>query len=268
MNIRSFLSHFGAFGAFLSLVVVVVDAQFTCSPTQPCEIGCCTKFGSCGLGPESCGPENCISNCDRKAECDPGWGAQWSAREACPLNVCCSKYGFCGTTSEFCGDKTVTAPSCSGSSSSKRTIGYYESWGIGRPCDRMYPEGIPIGAYTHLNFAFAFIASLSFKDSMQQFFSDTSAQDPTTFAVAPMSPSDPPLYKRFTALKNTNPGLQTWISIGGWSMNDPDQPTATTFSTLAGSTSAQSKFFASILSFLETYGFDGVDLDWLVVILA
>jgi hypothetical protein len=47
-------------------------------------------------------------------------------------------------------------------------------------------------------------------------------------------------------------------------MNDPDQPTAATFSTLAGSIDAQSKFFASVLSFLETYGFDGVDLDWSV----
>jgi len=82
-----------------------------------------------------------------------------------------------------------------------------------------------------------------------------------------MSPSDPPLYTRFTGLKNTNPGLQTWISIGGWSMNDPDQPTAATFSNLAGSASAQTKFFASVLSFLETFGFDGVDLDWSVCIL-
>ncbi|RDB25300.1 Chitotriosidase-1 [Hypsizygus marmoreus] len=221
----------------------LVAGQFTCSPTQPCEIGCCTQFGSCGLGPESCGPENCISNCDRKSDCDPGWGSQWSNAESCPLNVCCSKFGFCGTTQEFCGDVAVTAPSCSGSSSSKRTIGYYEAWGITRPCDKMYPEGIPIGAYTHLNFAFAFI-------------------DPSSFKVAPMSSNDPALYSRFTALKNTNPGLETWISIGGWSMNDPDQPTATTFSDLAGSSDAQSKFFASTLSFLETYGFDGVDLDW------
>ena len=150
--------------SFLSFGVLV-NAQFTCTPTQPCEIGCCTKFGSCGLGPDSCGPANCISNCDRKSDCDPGWGAKWSAQESCPLNVCCSKYGFCGTTPEFCGNKTVTSPSCSGSSSSKRTIGYYESWAIGRSCDKMYPEGIPIGAYTHLNFAFAFIASVPSKMS-------------------------------------------------------------------------------------------------------
>jgi len=45
-------------------------------------------------------------------------------------------------------------------------------------------------------------------------------------------------------------------------MNDPDQPTATTFSDLAGSSSAQSAFFSSLLSFLQTYGFDGVDIDW------
>ncbi|XWW92081.1 hypothetical protein V2A60_000003 [Cordyceps javanica] len=77
-----------------------------------------------------------------------------------------------------------------------------------------------------------------------------------------MSQSDTELYPRFTGLKDYNPGLQTWISIGGWSMNDANQPTASTFSDLAGSSSAQSAFFESLLSFLETYGFDGVDIDW------
>ncbi|KAI5291816.1 hypothetical protein KEM54_006393, partial [Ascosphaera aggregata] len=108
---------------------------------------------------------------------------------------------------------------------------------------RMYPESIPIGSYTHLNFAFAFI-------------------DPSTFKVAPMNKGDPKLYKRFTGLKSLYPDLQTWISIGGWSMNDADQPTATTFSDLAASKSAQKKFFDSLLSFMETYNFDGVDIDW------
>ena len=111
--------------------------------------------------------------------------------------------------------------------------------------ESVFPEGIPSGAYTHLNFAFAFI-------------------DPESFSVAPMSDSDIQLYTRFTGLKANDAGLQTWISIGGWSMNDADQPTAGTFSKLAGSAQAQSAFFASLLSFLSTYGFDGVDIDWLV----
>lgn len=57
------------------------------------------------------------------------------------------------------------------------------------------PEALPAGAYTHLNFAFAYI-------------------NPDTFEVAPMSESDMGLYSRFTGLKEDNTGLETWISIG------------------------------------------------------
>ena len=56
--------------------------------------------------------------------------------------------------------------------------------------------------------------------------------------------------------------MRSQISIGGWSMNDPDQPTHTTFSDLAGSQDAQDKFFASLSKFMTQYGFDGVDIDW------
>jgi chitinase len=41
-----------------------------------------------------------------------------------------------------------------------------------------------------------------------------------------------------------------------------DQPTASTFSNLAASSSAQSSFFSSLISFMQTYGFDGIDIDW------
>ena len=125
---------------------------------------------------------------------------------------------------------------------------------VGRHCIHLYlsfadrchivpPEQLPAGAYSHLNFAFAFV-------------------DPDSFKIAPMNALDTELYSRFTGLKDTNPGLKTWISVGGWSMNDPGQPTAASFSTLAGSASAQSSFFSSLLSFMSTYGFDGVDIDW------
>lgn len=45
-------------------------------------------------------------------------------------------------------------------------------------------------------------------------------------------------------------------------MNDPDQPTRTTFSDLVGSTSNQAQFFQSLIQFMQTYGLDGVDIDW------
>lgn len=75
---------------------------------------------------------------------------------------------------------------------------------------------IPLGVYTHINFAFASI-------------------DPTTFAVVPSHPGDPELYQQVTLLKGLQPGLKVFIAIGGWTFNDPG-PTATTFSDLAAST--------------------------------
>lgn len=100
-----------------------------------------------------------------------------------------------------------------------------------------------MGAYTHLNFAFAFV-------------------DPKSFAIAPMQESDKELYARFTGPKTSNTGSETWISVGGWSMNDVDQPMATTFSDLAASDDAQSSFFDSLLNFMDAYEFDGADIDW------
>ncbi|KAK6526922.1 hypothetical protein TWF281_010118 [Arthrobotrys megalospora] len=148
------------------------------------------------------------------------------------------------TTPEFCGSNVVASPSCplSRKTSSKRTVGYWESWGVGRSCDAIWPEDVNAKAYTHLNFAFAFI-------------------DPVTFAVSPMG-HDPSLYKRLTGLKKAHPALKVYIAIGGWTMNDPDQPTAFTFSDVAGSITNQNKFFNSLISFMATYGFDGVDIDW------
>ena len=106
----------------------------------------------------------------------------------------------------------------------------------------MTPDKIPLGYYTHINFAFASI-------------------DPKSFNVAPMSSDVAALYRNITDLKMRQSGLETWISIGGWAFNDPG-PTQTTFSDLAGSQSAQSSFFNSLISFMTRNGFDGVDLDW------
>ena len=77
----------------LTVITQCLCQDYTCSSTKPCALGCCGHNNVCGLGPSYCAPENCTSSCDQRSECDPGWGAQWSAREKCPLNVCCSKFG-------------------------------------------------------------------------------------------------------------------------------------------------------------------------------
>jgi chitinase len=221
-------------------------ADTYCSATVPCAIGCCGTYNVCGLGPDYCSADNCINNCDAKAECNPGdWPSEYVNATTCPLNVCCSKYGFCGTTEEFCGDSTVTRPSCDVASQSiKRVIGYYASGGASRSCDGMIPQSFPQGVYSHVYFAFGSI-------------------DPDTFEVIPASSGDEALYPQLQALQTRDLGQELWLSIGGWDFTDSDSPTATTFSDLAAADiTYQNVFFASLTLFMSTWGFTGVDIDW------
>ena len=121
-------------------------------------------------------------------------------------------------------------------------MGYYEGWATKRPYNVFYPKQIPIGLYTHINFAFGVI-------------------DPKAFKVGPEASQDINPYKRLMLLKQQDPALKIYIAIGGWAFNDPG-PTATTFSDLAASIPRQKVFMEYLISFMSTYGFDGLDLDW------
>ncbi|KAK5991256.1 Chitinase-3-like protein 1 [Cladobotryum mycophilum] len=220
---------------------------FSCSESKPCKIGCCGVLdddgeGKCGSGPKLCG-KDCISQCDWKSQCDPGWGMEYASSSTCPLNVCCSKFGFCGITEAFCRGYEVDRPSCPGGKSvNKRTVGYYQAWNSQRPCGKMTPEEIPLGYYSHINFAFAFI-------------------DPDSFQITGMSDETAALYKRVLKLKQTQPNLQVWISVGGGAMNSPG-PWQKAFSVIGQFEHEQETFIDSLLYFMDAHGFDGVDLNW------
>lgn len=62
------------------------------------------------------------------------------------------------------------------------------------------------------------------------------------------------VYKRVTALKKLNPSLKVLLSIG--SVN------ADVFSTVAASEESRMNLARSSKLFLETYNFDGIDVDW------
>ncbi|KAJ6031855.1 class V chitinase [Penicillium herquei] len=228
----------------------------TCAPGTPCVNGaCCSNTGVCSFAPSSCAADFCISNCNSTAPC-----GEYAASGAgnCSLNVCCSQYGFCGTTSDFCGKGcqegygscgAVDTPTCFGSSAvNGRRIGYYESWAndpSSRLCDLRSPDDIELVGLTHLNFAFTFF-------------------DPSTFEISPMTSAAAELYNNFIGLKQKNKGLETWISVGGWSFNDAGNTpnTQTAFSTMASSSANRRKFIAGLHHFMKSYGFDGVDIDW------
>jgi GH18 family chitinase len=107
------------------------------------------------------------------------------------------------------------------------------------------PEDLELTGLTHINFAFSFF-------------------DPSTFQLSPMDSSAASLYSRFTALKAKQPELQAWLSVGGWSFNDatnsPDTQHA--FSTMVSSSANRQAFITSLRNFMQTCGFDGVEIDW------
>ncbi|KAJ7641876.1 bacteriodes thetaiotaomicron symbiotic chitinase [Roridomyces roridus] len=121
-----------------------------------------------------------------------------------------------------------------------KRIGYYEGWAAARSCDAWSPSNINVASLTHINFAFASISS--------------------SFEVIEMTAGDSKLWTETTALKSQNPSLKVFLSIGGWSFNDP--PTSGIFSSLVASATNTNVFIKSVLGVMNAYGFDGIDIDW------
>ncbi|XP_019556814.3 chitotriosidase-1-like [Aedes albopictus] len=62
--------------------------------------------------------------------------------------------------------------------------------------------------------------------------------------------------QRFVGLKSRNPSVKLMVAIGGWNEG------STTYSTMAASATLRKAFIDSVVSFLQTYKFDGFDVDW------
>lgn len=101
-----------------------------------------------------------------------------------------------------------------------------------------------VSALTHLNYAFAYI-------------------HPETFEITTMDAATPSsTFSDLADLKWTNPNLEIFISIGGWTFSDNETATQPVFGNIARSSSNRKQFADILLKFLDSYGFDGVDIDW------
>ena len=64
------------------------------------------------------------------------------------------------------------------------------------------------------------------------------------------------------SLKSGNSQLEVFVSIGGWTFSDNDTATQPVLGEIASSESNRQKFADNLVSFMQNYGFDGVDVDW------
>ena len=70
------------------------------------------------------------------------------------------------------------------------------------------------------------------------------------------------LYNDVADLKIDYPQLELYLSIGGWTFSDNDTITQPIFGNIARSAANRKTFASNLLKFLNTYNFDGVDIDW------
>ena len=63
-------------------------------------------------------------------------------------------------------------------------------------------------------------------------------------------------YRRFNALKQKNPALKTFLSIGGWNSGSEQ------WSEMASDPARRQTFVDSVIRFVDTFGWDGIDFDW------
>ncbi|KAF4439699.1 glycosylhydrolase family 18-6 [Fusarium austroafricanum] len=171
----------------------------------------------------------------------------------CPLNACCNIWGQCGITKEFCTDTNTGAPgtakegtngcisNCgtkivkSGGDGSIR-IGYFQGYGMSRPCLYQDASQIDTSKYTHLHFAFGTLTK-----NFDVEVGDKLSQDQ---------------FREFASLSS----VKKILSFGGW---DFSANPATYSIFREGVKSANRLTMASkIAAFIIDNKPDGVDIDW------
>ncbi len=147
----------------------------------------------------------------------------------------------------------VAPPSAAPASSGPRVIGYFTNWAHERTGACAFKtEDVDPSLFTHINYAFALIGPGKNKQGDEG--------SPTYELITSHADDTKRLYGEVNALKQKNPKLKTFLSVGGWAFNDP--PTAWIFSAMARTPETRGHFIRHAISFLRTHGFDGLDIDW------
>jgi len=142
----------------------------------------------------------------------------------------------------------VAAQALVAQSPEKRLVGYYTSWSI---YARNYlANQIPVDKVTHLNYAFANV------QNGQIVLGDHYADVDRFYPGDCWNPGcKRGNFHQLEIHKQNHPHLRTLISVGGWTWSSG-------FSDAVLTPQARQTFAASIVAFVDQWGFDGADIDW------
>ncbi|GGM36841.1 chitinase [Longimycelium tulufanense] len=163
-------------------------------------------------------------------------------------------------------------------SSARRVIGYFTGWRHGKNGQPAYlVNNVPWNKLTHINYAFAHVGP-----DNEVSVGTTNPNNPATgmeWPTVPGAEMDPSLpfkghFNLLNKFKKQHPDVKTLISVGGWAetggyLDDNGDRVAsggfysmTTNANNSVNTAGINTFADSVVSFLRTYGFDGVDIDY------
>ncbi|KAF2153690.1 glycoside hydrolase family 18 protein [Myriangium duriaei CBS 260.36] len=139
------------------------------------------------------------------------------------------------------GISTQSAIQNAGNQTSYVHGAYYSSWSAedGQP-----PSAMNVSILSHVYYAFAMLA-----EDGHLYHSDNATD--LTFLVDGQKGG----LKAFSHLKQRNPNLKLILSIGG-------ESGSTYFASVASNAAKRTRFAQSARSWMDQFGFDGIDIDW------
>lgn len=137
-------------------------------------------------------------------------------------------------------DKTDSDENAIESDYDYKVVCYFTNWAWYRQSAGKYlPEDIDADLCTHIVYGFAVLDRENLVIKPHDSWADI----------------DNRFYERVVEFKKK--GKKVTVAIGGWNDSAGDK-----YSRLVRNANARRKFIADVISFIEKYGFDGLDLDW------